>query len=38
MMEFMKEIEQLVQNYADAVHSQDEKAFKDLWTGEDTVT
>ncbi len=35
-MEFKKEIEQLVQDYADAVHTQDEKAFKSLWTGEDT--
>lgn len=35
-MEFMREIEQLVQDYADAVRTQDEKAFKSLWTGEDT--
>lgn len=35
-MEFIKEIEQLIQNYADAVRTQDEKAFKSLWTQEDT--
>lgn len=35
-MEFINEIEQLIQNYADAVHTQDEKAFKSLWTQEDT--
>lgn len=35
-MNFIKEIEQLVQRYADAVHSQDENEFKSLWTREET--
>ena len=35
-MEFMKEIEELVQRYADAVHTQDENEVKSLWTQEDT--
>ena len=35
-MEAIQEIEQLVQHYTDAIHSQDEMEFKSLWTGEDT--
>ncbi len=35
-MEAIQEIEQLVQRYTDAIHSQEEMAFKALWTGEDT--
>lgn len=35
-MEFMKEIEELIQKYADSIHTQDEKKFKSLWTQEDT--
>ena len=35
-MEFMKEVEELIQRYADAVHTQDEKEFKSLWTLEET--
>lgn len=35
-MDFIKEVEQLVKRYADAVHSQDENEFKSLWTQEET--
>lgn len=35
-METINEIEQFVQRYTDAIHSQDEKEFKSLWTCEDT--
>lgn len=35
-MEFKRDIEELIQKYADAVHTQDEKEFKALWTQEDT--
>ena len=35
-MDTIKEIERLVQHYTEAIHSQDETAFKSLWTGDAT--
>ncbi|MGN0266374.1 MAG: YybH family protein [Lachnospiraceae bacterium] len=35
-MEPRKEIEQLVERYANAIHSQDETDFRSVWTQEDT--
>ncbi len=35
-MEFKRDIEELIQKYADAIHTQDEKEFKSLWIQEDT--
>lgn len=35
-MNFMEEINALIEHYCDAIHTQNEEDFRSLWTGEET--